>query len=322
VRDEEFGDALKLCDRAIEIGRSFDMQPYTGNFFWVKAEMFQRLGDLDNAMSAVDESIRMLNLGSDGMGKGSATVNSLQVLSFKGKIFGQDNTVSMGRFDEAASTLGRSFTLIDDFVHQDPNDQFSRNRLADAGVNLGDVLRHFDAGRSLDIYDHTLRHLAEVTDNSAFRRFEVSALAGSSYSLRQLGRSRDARQRLDAAFERLRQLKLYPAGKVAPGSEAEDALRALAEYEAGNGDIQPAIDRYEEILNLTRAANSRPETSLSDALDRSNLYRAKAALHRRGGQVDAALALEARCRDLWQLWARKLPDNLFVGRQIQALDSQ
>jgi hypothetical protein len=57
-------------------------------------------------------------------------------------------------------------------------------------------------------------------------------------------------------------------------------------------------------------------------LDRSNLYRAKAALHRRAGQVDAALALEARCRDLWQVWVRKLPDNLFVGRQIQALDSQ
>jgi tetratricopeptide (TPR) repeat protein len=107
---------------------------------------------------------------------------------------------------------------------------------------------------------------------------------------------------------------------VTPGSEVEDALRARAEYEAGNGDFQRAMDGYEEILNLTRAANSRPETSLSDALDLSNLYRATAAVHRRAGQVDAALALEARCRDLWQPWARKLPNNAFVRRQIQALE--
>ena len=322
VRDEEFDDALKLCDRAIEIGRSLDVQSYTGNFLWVKADMFQRLGDLDEAMSAVDESIRVLNPGSDGSGKGPETLSFVHALTFKGKLFGQDDIVSMGRFDEAAATLTRSFTLIDDLVHQDPKDQLTRDRLADAGVNLGDVLRHLDAGRSLDIYDHTLRHLAEVTDNSAFRRFEVDALAGSSYSLRQLGRSPEARQRIDAAFERLRQLQLYPVEKIAPGSEAEDALRALAEYEAGNGDTQSGIDRYEEILNLTRAADSRAETSLSDALERSNLFRAKAALHRRVRQMDAASALEARCRDLWQAWARRLPNNAFVQRQIQALDSQ
>ena len=321
VKDEEFDDAIKLCDRAIEIGRSLDIGPYTGNFFWVKAQLFQERGDLDAAMSAVDESLRVLDPRSNGIGQGSATLNSSMALTLKGKLFGQDDAVSMGRFDEAASTLRRSFTLIDDFVHQDPKDQLSRNRLADAGVNLGNVLRHFDDGAALDVYDHTLRHLAEVTNNSTFRRFEVSALAGASYSLQRLGRSREARQRLDAAFERLKQLKLYPAEKVESGSEAEDALRALADYEAGNGELQRAIDRYEEILTLTGAANSRPETSLSDALERSNLYRAKAALHRRAGQLDAALALEARCRDLWQAWARKLPNNAFVLRQIQASDS-
>src|SRR5207245_2737741 len=111
-----------------------------------------------------------------------------------------------------------------------------------------------------------------------FRRFEASALAGSTYSLRRLGRPADARQRLDAAFERLRQLKLYPAGKVAPGSEAEDALRALAEYEGGTGNLRRATEIYQNIIDLTQAANSRPEKSLTDALDVSNLYRAKAAL--------------------------------------------
>jgi tetratricopeptide (TPR) repeat protein len=185
-------------------------------------------------------------------------------------------------------------------------------------VNLGDVLRHFDARRSLDIYDHTLRHLAEVQNNSAFRRFEVSALAGSSYSLRRLNRPADARQRLDAAFERLRQLKLYPAEKVEPGSEAEDALRALAEYEAGTGNLKRATELYQNVLDLTQAANSNPENSLTDALDQSSLYRAKSALLRRTAQADLASALEARDRELWQRWDRKLPHNPFVLRQIEA----
>jgi hypothetical protein len=120
----------------------------------------------------------------------------------------------------------------------------------------------------------------------------------------------------------LRRLKLYPAEKVAAGSEAEDALRARAEYEASTGDLERAIGRYEEILALTRAAKSQPETSLSDALLVSRVYRAEAALQRRAGHIDAASALEARCRDLWQQWSRKLPSNAFVSRQIRGPESQ
>ena len=318
VRGEQFGDALRLCDRAIQIGRSLNIQSYIGNFFRVKAEVFQSQGDLDEALNAVRESMRLLDPGASGIGQGQQTMGFVQSLTFEGKILGQDNTVSMGRFEEAAAALGRAFTITDDLVHRDPNDQFSRNRLADTGVNLGDVLRHFDARRSLDIYDHTLRHLAEVRNNSAFRRFEVSALAGSSCSLRRLGRPADARQRLDAAFERLRQIKLYPAGKVEPGSEAEDALRALAEYEADTGNLWRAIEIYQNILDLTQAANSRPENSLTDALDQSNLYRAKAALYRRAGQAGLASAPEARRRELWEAWDRKLANNAFVRRQLEA----
>src|SRR5260370_4381374 len=117
----------------------------------------------------------------------------------------------MGRYQDAVAPLQRAFRIADDFVHQDANDQLSRNRLADAGVNLANALRHSDARRALGVYDHTLLHLAEVKNNSSFRRFEVSALVGSSYALRRLGRVLEARQRLDAAFGRLIQLKRYSA---------------------------------------------------------------------------------------------------------------
>jgi tetratricopeptide (TPR) repeat protein len=317
VRSEQLDDALRICDRAIQMGLLLNIQSYIGNFYWVKAEVFQNRGDPDAALKAVRESLRLLDPGTDKIGQGQQTMGFVQALSLEGKILGQDSVVSLGRYEEAAASLGRSFTIIDGFVHRDTNDQFSRNRLADAGVNLGDVLRHFDARRSLDIYDHTLRHLAEVRNNTAFRRFEVSALAGSSYSLRRLGRPADARERLDAAFERLRQLKLYPAEKVETGSEAEDALRALAEYEVGTGNLRRATELYQNILDLTETTNSKPENSLTDALDRSSIYRAMSALLGRAAKADLASALEARDRDLWQQWDRKLPNNAFVHRQLE-----
>jgi tetratricopeptide (TPR) repeat protein len=222
----------------------------------------------------------------------------------------------MGRYEEAVEPLARAFRIADDFVHQDVNDQLSRNRLADAVVNLANALRHSDAHRALGVYDHTLLHLAEVKNNSSFRRFEVSALVGSSYALRRLGRVVEARQRLDAAFERLTQLKLYPSPQVKLGSEPEETLRALADYEAGNGNFPRAIEIYQKLLDQIQATKPTPETSLADALGLSNIYRAEALLHGRVGHADLVSTLEARSRDLWRQWDRKLPNNPFIRRQL------
>ena len=146
----------------------------------------------------------------------------------------------------------------------------------------------------------------------------MSALVGSSYALRRLGRAVEARQRLDAAFERLTQLKLYPSPQVKLGSEAEETLRALADYEAGNGAFPRAIEIYQKLLDQIQAAKPAPETRLADALGLSNIYRAEALLQRRIGRADLASALEARSRDLWQQWDRKLPHNAFIRRQLIA----
>jgi len=86
--------------------------------------------------------------------------------------------------------------------------------------------------------------------------------------LRRLGRVVEARQRLDAAFERLTQLKLYPSPQVKLGSEAEETLRALADYEAGNGNVPRAIEIYQKLLDQIQATKPTPETSLADALAR------------------------------------------------------
>jgi hypothetical protein len=118
-----------------------------------------------------------------------------------------------------------------------------------------------------------LSRLAEIPNNSASRRHEVRALAGSTYPLRRRGRTAEARQRLDAAFTRLSQLKLYPAERIELGSEADDALSALADYEAASSNVPRAIEIYEDLLRRILAAKSKPETSLDEAADLSrHLY--------------------------------------------------
>jgi hypothetical protein len=168
------------------------------------------------------------------------------------------------------------------------------------------------------VYDHTLVHLAEVKNNSSFRRFEVSALVGSSYAVRMLRRPAEARQRLDAAFDRLRQLKLYPTEKVKLGSEAEDALRADADYEAGTGNLPGAITIHQKLREQVQATKPNPEVNLFEAVRLSNLLGAEAAVQRQAGRADLASSLETRRLDLWRLWERQLPNNPFVRRQLEA----
>jgi tetratricopeptide (TPR) repeat protein len=315
--DRQFDDALRLCRRGSDLARLYNNQPYLGALLWVSADVFRGQGDLDEALKQIRESVRVLELTAGNAGQGQ-TMNLILALTIQARILGQNKTISLGRREEAAAILDRSFRMADNFVHQDPNDQVSRGRLAMAGLALADILRRSSPSRSLTVYDHILRHMAEIKNNSSFRRFEVSALAGSSYPLRRLGRAAEARQRLHAAFELLRQLKTYPTEKVKPGSEADAALCALADYQADNGDIPAAIATYEKLLGQIEAWKPKPETSLADALDVSRVYAALAALRRRANQTGIASALETRRLELWRHWDRKLPNNAFVRHQLEA----
>ena len=212
----------------------------------------------------------------------------------------------------------RALTIDANFAKQDPNDANGRFGVADDAIKLAGVLRHADPRRAIALYDEALRALAEIKNNSRARRDEVRALAGSTYPLRQVGRSVEARKRLDGAFSRLSELKLYPAEQVEPGSEADKAVRALAEFEAERGDVRRGLEIYEELLAQIMASNPEPESHLDAATDLSNIYRAMAQLHRRAGQSSLASAIESRRLDLWKHWDRKLPNNSFVRRQIAA----
>lgn len=315
---QRYEEALRLCSRGSELAAIFHSPAHRGNFLWVSALVFRERGQLDAALRTIQESARLLDPGADWLTKGGQARNFDLALIYEGRILGEYDSVSLGRPEEAMKPLGRAFRLADEFVHRDPDDHSVRGNLAMAGITLGDILRDSDPSRALGIFDHTLHDLAEVHNNVHLRRFEVNLLAGSSYALRRAGHPAEARRRLNIAFERLRQLKFYPVEKVYPGSEAQETLEALADYQAGTGRLPQAIATYENLLDRLQPAESGLEPTLDDAVHLSVIYHSAAALYRRAGRIGLARTLEAKRLALWQNWDRKLPNNSFVHRELMA----
>lgn len=315
---ERLDEALRLSARGSEIAGTLQSRPYLGMFRWVSAGVLQRRGELDEALKAIQEAVKLLDPGPGNTEQGRI-MNYVLVLNSEGRILSDDNGPSLGRTEDAIRPLDRAFAIADGAVHKDPNDQVPRGRLADAGLALAEALEHRDARRALAVYDHVFHHLAEIPNNSSFRRYEVSALAGSTYPLRRLGRRPEAQRRLDAAFERLRQLGLYPTTKSDISPELEDTLRSQADYDASNRNTARAIEVYRDLLNLSLAAKPSPDKSLADSVRLSHIYAELAALHRQAGHPDAASTMQSRARDLWIVWDRKLPNNAFVQRQLAGI---
>lgn len=316
MRGRLFDDALRLCGRGAELARAYGSRPHLGNFLWVSADVHRMRGELDRALQDIRESVRGLESG--GQADQGVTMNVALARIHEANILYEDDGISFGKAEEAVAILARVFKVIDPYVHKDPVDQMARGRLAMAGGDMGKILRRSDPARSLAAFDHTLRHLAEIRDNSSFRRIEVVSLAGSTYPLRRLGRDAEARLRLDAAFQRLSQVNAWPADNVKPGSEVEEALCALAEYEAGRRNVRRAVEIYEDVAKKEMQWGARPDSFLPDALAQSRLYTALAGLYRRLGRAYAAARLEEARLKLWREWESRLPGNGFVARQHAA----
>jgi tetratricopeptide (TPR) repeat protein len=315
-----FDEALRLLRRTIEVVRAANQPEQASRAYLIMARVLRSRGDLEGALATIREGLTLLeDLPADK--KAGWAMNIELALLIQGEILGEDNAVSLGRTREAAESFERVFRLAVDWAARDPNDAHSRFAVSGRGIRLAGVLRHSEPRRALAIYDEVLRRLSEISNNSRARRDEVRALAWSTYPLRQMGRFGEARTRLDAAFSRLQELKLYPAAQVIPGSEAGNALTALAEYEAGKGNVLRGIETYQQLLGAILASEPKPESSLWDANDLSNIYTAMSALYRRAGLADSAAAMDARLAGLWRHWEGKLPNNPFVQRQLAGRDT-
>jgi tetratricopeptide (TPR) repeat protein len=315
---QQLDDALRMIRRGIELARPIDspaLQRQVGALLIGSARVQRDRGALEDALRDIRQAASILEPDPGALAQQQWLTFAL-ALEDEGLILANDRDPNLARPDEAALLFKRAFQITDEIVHQDANDAQSRGSLAAKGRFLANLLRQSDPQAAIDVYNHLLRHLAEVKNNPRFRRLEVYSLAESTYALHRLRRSAEARQRLDAAFARLRELKLYPADRIALGSESELTVQASVDLEAGLGNLARALEIARQLVEDVLRSKPEPEQSLTDASRLSGLYRGVADLERRAGHPDRASALEARRRHLWQHWDRKLPNNAFVLRQL------
>ncbi len=317
---EQWDDAIRLCQKILDMALAGGQPLHAGTVLQITTMIHRDRGELEEALRDSREAVRILEPppGSTEVSE-SRTINYSMALTREAEILGGDDVISMGLSAQAIAPLERAFQIVDQIAAQDPNDSNIRIPLSMAGNILAGVLLHSDPSRALAIYDQTLRRIGEIKNNPRFRRDEVQNLASSTYALRALGRNAEARKRLDDAFSRLSDLKLYPTEQVEAGSEAEHALSALAEYEAGTGNLSRGIEIYRDLLSRVLATKPNTQSHLAEALALSEIYGGAAKLNRQAGQLDVASDLDARRVEIWQIWKMKLPNNEFVRRQIESV---
>jgi tetratricopeptide (TPR) repeat protein len=242
MREDESEEALRLGRRALDLARSVNQPRRAGALLEAIADIYRERGALDEALAASRESARLLDPGA-AIADMAQTMNSVLALVREATILGNYKSPGLGRREEAVAVLERALRITADIASRDPNDFQGSEWFVSVGIQLARELWHTDPARSLEIYDRAVRRMAEFENNTTARPREIDALASSVYPLLQLHRSGDARQRLDAAFSRLNQLKFYPADQIELGSKADRTLRALAEYQAAAGDVADAIEK-------------------------------------------------------------------------------
>jgi serine/threonine-protein kinase len=310
-------EALPIAKRGSDLARLFHLPLQTASFLTVTAEVLRQQGDLEEALKDAHEAVVLRDPSAKtSLGRIENFVYASRV---EGEILGQTDGISLGRYREATPILERAFEMADGIVHQNQNEGTSRSYLMGIGLPLANVVRRTDPARALSIYDHVLQHLSE-SKTTVLQIGEAYFLSESSYSLRSLGRDREARQRLDRALARLTEFKLYPVEKIDLGTSSGEAvitvLGALGDHEAATGNLAGGMEIYQKLLALFAAGAAKPETRLSDAMTLSRIWESATALYRRGGRAELASTLEARRSELWRQWDRKLPNNPFVRQQL------
>ena len=314
-----FADAARYARLAIEYSRNTQTVPGPrAQAFNMLASAMMDLGDFPAAQEAMKharEELESLPVRDPTPFPEYMASTRYQTRLREGLMLAEDGGVNFGRPSEAVPLLEQAFAAMGPYA-QTRSDYLARTVLATAGRYLGDVVRHTDAHRALDVYDYSLKMIREVPEDVTARRLEAVLLAGSSYPLRRLHRAHDSQERIDAAFRILRDTQDYPAEVVPPDSEAAVTLRALADHSSETGKPQAAIALYQELLRKMTASNPDPRNDLPNATRLSDAQASLAAILRRVGRNPEAAAIQKQRLETWQSWDHKLPNNPFVRRQL------
>ncbi len=312
--NHRYADTIRYARRAIEVSQPLSSAaPQRSLALGIMAVALRDSGDLDAALQAIQQSRKIQEQLLADQDKTWQRANLALALWREGSILGERGEVNLDRPAEAAQTLRKSLDITGELVTRDPDDNHHHMLFAEVGRRLGEVLLDSSPREALAVYDRSIETIHKVRNsNDETRRDEAVLLAGSSYALRRLHQENEAGQRIERAFSLLRETKDYPAQKITLDSEADIAMRALADHYAETGQFEKAAQAYRELLAKVMASNPDPWNDLEDAYHLSSHYAALAAILGRAGLADDAASFEGRSLELWQHWSRKLPNNRFV----------
>lgn len=319
VNMHSYADAIPYAHRVVEMSRAMpspEVRTAQGLTLLSESERYE--GDLDGALRDIGEARSLLEKATYA-DPGGRMLDEFGILLREGLLLGEDGAVNLGRPREAVDPLQRAFDMAESVAEKDPRDAVSRERLINAAIPLGNVLRAWDPGRAMAVYDLALKRSREAGNGVIMMRKRALLLANSSGGLLRLNRYREARQRTLESLANLRQTDDYPAEKLSLDSEAYVALSAWADYQAATGAVGSAIDGDEHLLSLIMAAKPATDTDLRDAPRLSRLYQSLAELDRRAGDAVRAQEMDSRRLALWEAWDRRLPSNPFIRRQLGAV---
>ena len=312
-----YAEAIPYAQRSVEALRAIPTARYlVAGSLSLQANALRYQGDLEGALRDIQEARKISDeaVYPDGT---TRTLDEFGILLREGQILGEDDGVNLGRPADAIEPLQKAFNMAEDLARKDSGDAVSRSRVASSGIALGNILRHQDAQRAMTVYDLALSRIREARSRLNSKRYEASLLANSSHPLEQLHRAADARNRINAAIDILKQTKDLPAGQIALDSAPFVVSFAEADFQAAEGDPLKATELFEQLLKRVTAANPDSSGDLRDGPRLSHLYEALTFLYQRTGDSKKAEEMKTRRLQLWQGWDRKLSHNRFVLRQIQ-----
>ncbi len=310
-----FDDAIRSVRRSVEISRTSPAdQEILAQSLSILANCLRQTGDLEAALAQVTEARSVVEKSDSLKRDGGSALYA--ILCRQGGILGEPGAISLDRPKDAIEPFQTALDLEERLAKADPNDAGSRIKLASPSRLLGDVYTVLEAARAPAIFEHALLRLREIRNSVKARREEIRMLSHYSYALTRLGRNADAAKAIEASFQLLRATGDYPAQQFRLGGEAAETICAQADYLAAVGQTARALDIYQRLLGGISAADQHVEDDLVRANDYSHVLAAVAGLQKTLGHSAEVRALDRRRRDLWQGWARKLPQSEFVHKQL------
>jgi len=312
-----YSEAVVYARRLVELGRSIpsDLRVVDGLTSLCEAELYQ--GHSQRALQDLQEA-RAISQHMIYEGPSAGIFDEFGTLLHEGLLLGEDGAINLGRPKEAIDLIQRAFDIADKAAEKDSRDALSRERVVNAGIPLGNLLRERDPGRALAVYDLALKRSEEAGSSVVMMRKRALLLADSSGALMRLRRYAEAKRRIDESLAILRKTKDYPTAQMGLDSEAYVVLSAWGDYEGKRGDPGQARQIYEQLLAQAIAGKPAADTDLTHAPRMSRVYERLGELDRRTGRAASAEDMDSRRLKLWQGWAQKLPNNSFVRSELAA----